>query len=102
MTLRGLNHAHHFSHECFGRVEKVGPRSMFKMGDLVVCLAGTRMNSEIDVPENLCIHCETEKHGKELLGLLEPICKAWNAIINLGRLVDGKVSHETLFQGPQT
>lgn len=95
MTLRAQNHAHYFSHECFGRVETVGPGSTLKVGESVVCLARTRMNSEVDVPENLSIPCETEQHGEELVGLLEPICKAWNAIIKLGRLASGKVGHAT-------
>lgn len=94
MTLRGLNSARHFSHECFGHVQHASAGSKFKPGDLVICLAGTAMDSDVLVPEDLCISCETEDQGKQLLGLLEPIAIAWNAVVNLGRIIPGEVSRE--------
>ena len=93
MVLKGTSFGHFFSHESFGVVEEVRDESEVCLGDVVICLAGSMIKSELTVPETSCLPCTSEEEAMQLIGFVEPLYLAYMMLAEIVRLRrDDKVS----------
>lgn len=85
-SLLGKDQSTCLSRELLGVVERVTGNSALKVGQEVISLALGSFESEVEVPEALCLPAGSDS---SMIGQMAPFCIAVEAVVDIGRVREG-------------